>query len=76
MTDTNDKCVICGRAFGNTVDGGFLGRHSVRYPASRRGALVCDDCAHSYAIVCDCCEAGHTMDELIAIFGAECGVEA
>jgi hypothetical protein len=40
------------------------GRHSAHLPVSLRGAVVCDDCAHSYAAVCDCCEAGISIEDV------------
>ncbi len=62
-----DRCVICRRSCKR------YGRHSVLFPAALQGSLVCDDCAHDYCIQCECGEAGHTIDELIASgsFGSE-----
>jgi hypothetical protein len=55
-----DRCVVCRRSCAKH------GRHAVELPVSLRGGLVCDDCAHDYCIQCECCEAGHTIDGMIA----------
>ena len=54
-----DRCVVCRRSCQR------YGRHSVLFPTALRGGLVCDDCAHDYCIQCECCEAGHTIEEMI-----------
>lgn len=55
-----DRCVVCRQSCAK------YGRHSVLFPAALRGGVVCSDCAHDYCIQCECCEAGHTIDEMIA----------
>ena len=54
-----DKCVICKCSFEHT------GRHAIEYPVALRDEFVCDDCASSHHIVCQCCHAGYSMDEII-----------
>lgn len=64
MNDS-DACVFCNRSCSEH------GRHAIEYPARYRDRFVCDDCALGNGIVCQCCEAGPSIDEFLSAIDKE-----